>query len=229
MSELTKKELRILKNLSQWRIEVVERYYLIENWLQNGKGFKYHEFYKPPLEKPRYGWEIQIDNLTDNLEREHRKRFKNGDNLAFIEFANIVKIIEQGGESADIPNLFEIKRIHDRTQIEYERLSLAIGHQENSNQQDKAKAGDFQIQTSTHSPSKEALILKPSQVEMLNWYYDEYPQICYVTDYHKYSDKTNRNNASILRKIGFIERPRGKKQGDVITAKGQNYTKEHFS
>jgi hypothetical protein len=93
-----------------------------------------------------------------------------------------------------------------------------------------APIGKGRNTSATQTKEPQGLItLKTEQIEMLNWYYEEYPQICYVAAYSKFTDKTKRGYATTLRESGFIERPEGKKKGDVITVKGRNYIEEHFS
>lgn len=70
--------------------------------------------------------------------------------------------------------------------------------------------------------------LTEDQVELLNWFNDNHPQICKISHYSKRSDKTNRNNANHLKELGLLELPEGKRYGLVITEAGRKYIDTHF-
>jgi len=70
--------------------------------------------------------------------------------------------------------------------------------------------------------------LSEDQVDLLNWFNDEFPAICLVPKYGKRSGKTNYRNAHILEGHGFIQRPAGKQKGYVITENGREYISEHY-
>jgi hypothetical protein len=72
-----------------------------------------------------------------------------------------------------------------------------------------------------------AIHLDEGPLDLLNWYNDNGPGICYLTKYSKRSDKTRRNDAEVLESYGFIEKA-NKLGGRVITKTGKAYLEEYY-
>lgn len=82
-----------------------------------------------------------------------------------------------------------------------------------------------------YAMKNEEVQLNPTedQVELLQWFADQYPTITYVTRFNKYDNKTKYKAVKPLVQFGFLERPQGKKQGYIITTKGRSLLEKHYS
>jgi len=69
---------------------------------------------------------------------------------------------------------------------------------------------------------------KIPELEMLNWFNDEYPKVCRVKDYKEHDIKTDKKYAAYLKKEGLIE-PDDRKMGFIISSKGRDYIESNFS
>lgn len=79
------------------------------------------------------------------------------------------------------------------------------------------------------SKTKNVINLVEEQLKLLNWFNDMFPEICFIPKYPKLSPKTNYKNAKLLAGYGFIQRPKGKSRGYVITDKGKEYINTYYS
>ncbi len=75
----------------------------------------------------------------------------------------------------------------------------------------------------------EIINLDEDELELLNWFNEQYPSICYVKRYPKRDDKTKYNYARNLEKKGMIKRPTEKKRGHIITEKGRELIEKYYS
>jgi hypothetical protein len=75
----------------------------------------------------------------------------------------------------------------------------------------------------------DAIHLEEDQVQLLNWFNDQYPSICFVKRYSKRDEKTNYKNAKYLEKKGLLKRPANKKRGYIITDMGRQHIEQYYS
>jgi hypothetical protein len=103
------------------------------------------------------------------------------------------------------------------------------------------KAGKNQVKTKQNTQSggdnelvkevipENVINLDEDELELLNWFNDQYPSICYVKRYPKRDDRTKYKYAKSLEKKHLLKRPEGKMRGHVITEIGRKYIEKYYS
>ena len=85
-----------------------------------------------------------------------------------------------------------------------------------------------QIEPQDTEDSEDIIHLEEDELDLLNWFNDQYPNICFVKKYPKFDDEKKYKYAKHLEEIGFLKRPKDKRRGNYITEQGRHYMKKNY-
>jgi hypothetical protein len=119
--------------------------------------------------------------------------------------------------------IYELREYLENIAVEIDKRESELSSSEIIKDNKKATIDNKEAST------EEIINLDEDELELLNWFNDQYPGICYVKRYPKRDDKTKYNYARNLENRGMIRHPAGKTRGHVITEKGRKFIEKYYS
>jgi hypothetical protein len=119
--------------------------------------------------------------------------------------------------------IYELREYLENIAIEIDKRESELSNSEISKDNKMADIDNEEKST------EEIINLDEDELELLNWFNDQYPGICYIKRYPKRDDKTKYNYARKLENKGMIRHPAGKTRGHVITEKGRKFIEIYYS